>query len=225
MAVLVAGVAAVGLVRGASGQGTETTTIEGRTAASVPAGPNDSIIAADGGVPLYETQRIKRTPPLDPATGLDGNWDALYTVKDGVGFRTSYFDWDSENLYLGVEMPEPAAARFDLDLKDDGWLRGADNLTFYVSPTCRRSEQWNPEVRGVPIRYRPESRPARVGNGPDSAFRDSDTGRADAARDVCGRDCRCPNRGYGPGTKARRATRRPAVREGICPTRQANRER
>lgn len=106
---------------------------EGRPAAAIPSGPNEQIIPPDGeGIPLYEIQRIKRTPTLDPAAGLEGNWDRLYTVKDGAGVRTTYFNWDADNLYVAQEMPEPKVARFDLDLKDDGWLRGADNLTVQV---------------------------------------------------------------------------------------------
>jgi hypothetical protein len=106
---------------------------EGRPAASVPSGPNEQIVPADGeGVPLYEIARVKRTPTLDPAQGLEENWDRLYSVKDGAGLRTGYFNWDDQNLYLALEATEASPVRFALDLKDDGWLRGADNLTVQV---------------------------------------------------------------------------------------------
>lgn len=110
-------------------------TIEGRPAASVPTGPNVAILAPSGtGVVLYETQRIKRTPPLNPADGLQGKWDPLYTAQDGTGTRTAYMDWDDDFLYLALEVPSPRTVRFELDLRDDGWLRGADNVVLQVAP-------------------------------------------------------------------------------------------
>lgn len=109
-------------------------TIEGRSAAPVPTGANVSQIAAENGGLLYEKARIRRTVPLDPSSGLDGNWDALYSVQDGTGQRTAYCDWDNDYLYLAVESPNAQTVRFDIDGKNDGWLRGADNLTIQVTP-------------------------------------------------------------------------------------------
>ena len=106
---------------------------QGRTVAAVPVGPNITQASVGDGV-MFEKQRIKRTPPLDPAVGLDGKWDTLYSVQDTGGPRTVYLDWDDTYLYLALEAPQPVEARFDLDLRDDGWLRGADNLSLVVTP-------------------------------------------------------------------------------------------
>jgi hypothetical protein len=94
-----------------------------------------------GGV-LYEKNRIKRTVPLDPSAGLHGKWDILYRYVDGVagevagesGIKTVYLDWDDNYLYLAMETPSPTEVRFDIDGKDDGWLRGSDNLSLQISP-------------------------------------------------------------------------------------------
>lgn len=112
-----------------------TTVVEGRPAASVPAGPGVNLIAPNGaGVLLYEVQRIKRTPPLDPSAGLEGNWDKLYSAQEGTGIKTGYFNWDDNYLYMAVETPTQTAVRWEMDLKDDGWLRGADNIVIQVPP-------------------------------------------------------------------------------------------
>jgi hypothetical protein len=108
---------------------------QGRPSAQVPIGPNITQGAdATGGGNLYETQRIKRTVALDSAQGLDGKWDPLYTVQDGNGVRTTYLDWDDNYLYVAIESPAPAEARIDIDGQNDGWLRGADNLSLIVTP-------------------------------------------------------------------------------------------
>ena len=113
---------------------------EGRSTAPVPVGPNITQIApGDSAGFVYEKARIKRTVPLDPAAGLENKWDVLYSVQDttggnAAGLRTAYFDWDDTYLYLAVETPAPEQTRFDLDLADDGWLRGADNLSLVVTP-------------------------------------------------------------------------------------------
>jgi hypothetical protein len=94
-----------------------------------------------GGV-LYEKNRIKRTVSLDPSAGLDGRWDILYRYVDGVagevaggvGIKTVYFDWDDDYIYLAMETPSATEVRFDIDGKDDGWLRGSDNLSLQISP-------------------------------------------------------------------------------------------
>ena len=94
-----------------------------------------------GGV-LYEKNRIKRTVPLDPSGGVDGKWDVLYRYVDGVagetpggaGTKTVYCDWDDDFLFLAMETPDVTEVRFDIDGKNDGWLRGADNLSIQISP-------------------------------------------------------------------------------------------
>ncbi|MES2461661.1 MAG: hypothetical protein V4671_13840 [Armatimonadota bacterium] len=101
-----------------------------------------------GGV-LYEKNRIKRTVPIDPAIGLDGRWDVLYRYVDSVaaepgageapggnGVKTVYCDWDDNYLYLAMETPSATKVRFDIDGRDDGWLRGADNLMLQISPSA-----------------------------------------------------------------------------------------
>lgn len=114
---------------------------EGRPTAPVPVGQNITQVApaGDTGGFVYERARIKRTVPLDPTGGLENRWDALYSVQDTTGGnesgrRTAYLDWDDDYLYLAVEAPAPEQVRFDLDLADDGWLRGADNLSLVVTP-------------------------------------------------------------------------------------------
>jgi hypothetical protein len=78
----------------------------------------------------YERERIKRTVPLETA-GLAERWDVLYA--DGAN-GTAYLDWDADFLYVAWESPSAEAVRIDLDAKDDGWLRGADNVSFFVQP-------------------------------------------------------------------------------------------
>lgn len=113
---------------------------EGRPVSPVPVGANVTQIApGDSAGFVYEKARIKRTVSLDPAPGLAGRWDALYSVQDttggnAAGLRTTYVDWDDNYLYVALETPAPEQVRFDLDLADDGWLRGADNLTLIVTP-------------------------------------------------------------------------------------------
>lgn len=79
---------------------------------------------------LYEKRRIKRTVPMDVSGGVAGRWDLLYATKDG---RQVYFDWDDDYLYFAHESAKPMDVRFDLDTRDDGWLRGADNLSVQVA--------------------------------------------------------------------------------------------
>ena len=114
---------------------------QGRPSAQVPVGPNITQAAdASGGGNMYESQRIKRTVSLDAAGGLDGKWDPLYVVQDGSGgARTSYLDWDDNYLYIGIETPTAAEARVDIDGQNDGWLRGADNLSIVVTPAAEGS--------------------------------------------------------------------------------------
>jgi hypothetical protein len=114
---------------------TPTASVEGRPAATVPTGPNVTLLSPDGGgVVLYEVQRVKRTPPLEPALGLQDKWDPLYSAQDGTGKRTGYLNWDNNYLYLAAEVPAPTIVRFELDMKNDGWLRGADNLVVQIDP-------------------------------------------------------------------------------------------
>lgn len=101
--------------------------VEGRPAQAVPGA------SANGDI-LYETGRIKRTVPLDISSGLEGNWDGLYTISDGAGSRTVYCNWDDAFLYLAVESPGLRTVRFDLDAKNDGWLKGTDNIALVVIP-------------------------------------------------------------------------------------------
>jgi hypothetical protein len=102
---------------------------EGRPIAPVPLEN-----APQGVAPLYEIQRMKRTVPMDAALGLEGRWDEVYSVPDGNGKRTLYFNWDDQYLYFGLETPESQHVRFEIDAKDDGWLRGADNLAVQLVP-------------------------------------------------------------------------------------------
>ncbi len=109
-------------------------TIEGRAAAPVPVGANTQQVAPEGGSGVvYEKARIKRSVSLEPSSGLDGNWDVLYTAGTGDGQRTAYLNWDNDFVYLAMETASPQSVRFDIDGKDDGWLRGADNLTVFVN--------------------------------------------------------------------------------------------
>ena len=112
--------------------------VEGRTASVAPSGGPGSAFspAAGAGELLYEPLRLKRTAPLDVNNGPEGLWDKLYAVPGTDGTRTAYLDWDNEYLYLGVEIPAAAAVRFDIDGSDDGWLRGADNLTVQIGPSA-----------------------------------------------------------------------------------------
>lgn len=113
-------------------------TVEGRPAMVAPSGGGASPFspAVGAGELLFEPMRLKRTAPLDATNGPDGLWDRLYSVPGSDGARTAYLDWDADYLYLGVEIPAAAAVRFDIDGADDGWLRGADNLTVQIGPSA-----------------------------------------------------------------------------------------
>lgn len=82
----------------------------------------------------YEKRRIKRTVPLSPSAGVEGVWDLLYATGEGEDRKAVYFDWDDNYLYLAAESAAPTDVRFDLDIRGDGWFRGADNLSITVSP-------------------------------------------------------------------------------------------
>lgn len=115
---------------------------EGRPAETVPMEARQTTTPSPGatvqvGTPaldisgvLYEKRRIKRTVPLDPAINVGVFWDQLFATQDG---RTVYFDWDDDYLYFAHESANPMDVRIDLDGNDDGWLRGADNLSIQVS--------------------------------------------------------------------------------------------
>ncbi len=116
---------------------------DGRPALPVPVGANGSQIAPEGNASgvVYEPKRIKRTVPLDITGGLAGKWDVLTVTGEGATARTTYFDWDETYLYLAVETNAPMReARFDLDLANDGWLKGADNLSIFVTPTAEGAD-------------------------------------------------------------------------------------
>src|SRR5579871_15895 len=83
--------------------------------------------------PRYVTdpQRLKRTPPIDGSMA-DGEWDPFYTIDDGPIKGTVYCNWDDNNLYLAAKTDGPATVLFDVDMSDDGWLRGADNLELVI---------------------------------------------------------------------------------------------
>ena len=118
---------------------------DGRPVLPVPVSPNVTQIAAEGnfdGV-VYEPQRIKRTVSLKPEDGL-ASWDVLYSVEgspSGGGVRTAYFDWDNDFLYFALETASPVRdVRFDIDLANDGWLKGADNLAIFVTPPAEGAQ-------------------------------------------------------------------------------------
>ena len=49
------------------------------------------------------------------------------------GPKVAYFDWDKDYLYVAWESPTPEPVRIDLDGSDDGFLRGADNLSVQIN--------------------------------------------------------------------------------------------
>lgn len=116
--------------RAASAQAPPTFTPEGRPTAGVQVGnPTPDVVA---GV-TFEKNRIKRTPQMAPKTALsESRWDLLYSVTEPNGPKVAYFDWDSDSLYVAWESPTPEAVRIDLDGADDGFLRGADNLSVQI---------------------------------------------------------------------------------------------
>ncbi len=121
---------------------------EGRPSAPVPVNSNVTQVAPDGSGIIYEKMRIKRTVAIDPAAGLQNNWDVLYNIQDSsgsAGDRTVYCCWDDDYLYLAAEMPTTQAVRFDIDGRDDGWLRGADNLALLINPP---DENKSPNIPG-----------------------------------------------------------------------------
>ncbi len=111
-------------------QAPPTFTPQGRPTAGVQVGtPTPDVVA---GV-TFEKNRIKRTPQLLPKTALsESRWDLLYAVTEPTGPKASYFDWDSDYLYFAWESPKPEAVRIDLDGSDDGFLRGADNVSIQL---------------------------------------------------------------------------------------------
>ncbi len=115
----------------ASAQAPPTFTPEGRPTAGVQVGtPTPDVIA---GV-TFERVRIKRTPEMAPKTALaEGRWDLLYATTEPNGPKVAYFDWDADNLYVAWESPTPEPVRLDFDGADDGFLRGADNLSVQIN--------------------------------------------------------------------------------------------
>jgi hypothetical protein len=117
--------------KGASAQAPPKFTPEGRPTAGVQVGtPTPDVVA---GV-TFEKTRIKRTPDMTPKTALaESRWDLLYAVTEPNGPKVAYFDWDSDFVYVAWESPTPEPVRIDLDGSDDGFLRGADNLSVQIN--------------------------------------------------------------------------------------------
>lgn len=115
----------------AGAQAPPTFTPEGRPTAGVQVGtPTPDVVA---GV-TFEKNRIKRTPQMMPKTALsESRWDLLYAVTESNGPKVTYFDWDSDHLYVAWESPTPEPVRIDFDGADDGFLRGADNLSVQIN--------------------------------------------------------------------------------------------
>lgn len=70
---------------------------------------------------------LKRTPKIDGKI-VDGEWDIFYnyttTDNDKV---TTYVNWDTNNLYLGISCKDLSGIAIALDLNADGWTVGDDN--------------------------------------------------------------------------------------------------
>lgn len=76
--------------------------------------------------------RLALTPKLNGVLEAD-EWDTL-SVGGGM---TSFLQWEPGSLYIAGRVPAEQSARISLDLAQDGWLVGDDNLEITLSPEVR----------------------------------------------------------------------------------------
>jgi hypothetical protein len=82
----------------------------------------------------FERRRLKRTVSMDPTKQLSASWDRLYENSESSLIKAVYCNWDSDYLYVAVELSDLMEVRVDLDGTGDGWFRGVDNLAIKLTP-------------------------------------------------------------------------------------------
>jgi hypothetical protein len=86
---------------------------------------------------IAEPERLALTPLLDGRIDQE-EWDPL-TAANGV---ETFFQWEPEKLHAAVKMPAASTMVVSLDLRNNGWLVGADNIEVRVKwlgdrPECK----------------------------------------------------------------------------------------
>lgn len=92
----------------------------------------DGVRDGDDPYPLYAVRESipQKTALVDGKLG-DGEWSPFFLARSGAFAADVRAQWDERNLYLGFLFPNgpPAEFAFDLDVEDDGWYVGRDNLS------------------------------------------------------------------------------------------------
>lgn len=87
---------------------------------------------------IMDSVRLALTPKIDGVIE-DEEWDPLLKAGD----LDSYFQWEPGRLHLAGRVPVGSELVYSLDLKNNGWLVGRDNLEIRL----RRSEA-GVEIKG-----------------------------------------------------------------------------
>lgn len=87
---------------------------------------------------IVDSVRLALTPKID-GTMEDEEWDPLLKTTD----MDSYFQWEPGKLHLAGRVPVGSELVYSIDLKNNGWLVGRDNLEIRL----RRNEA-GVEVKG-----------------------------------------------------------------------------
>jgi hypothetical protein len=77
---------------------------------------------------VYESQRLARTPLIDGQMEPE-EWDDLAQVSiDATHSAKTFFQWEPGKLHAAAVVPDGHDLVFSMDLRNDGWLIGSDNL-------------------------------------------------------------------------------------------------
>ncbi|MBD3290068.1 hypothetical protein GF337_14775 [candidate division KSB1 bacterium] len=107
---------------------------------------DDSTIDGDDRFPLNKIfHEVNRLIP-----DFEGELDNFYLVSTDLDFSTYYFaggdslsvkfytSWDDRYLYISTIVNAPVELHLDLDLNNDGWWNGRDNLRIVADPFSSR---------------------------------------------------------------------------------------
>ncbi len=107
--------------------------------ADLAAPDTDGDKALDGNdfEPLYDisTQILEKTLPLN---GNPASWDKLTSsinASNAPFSYTIYTNWDSNYLYLMMQIDKYAGIRLMIDASADGWFHGKDNYEISIDPS------------------------------------------------------------------------------------------
>ena len=107
---------------------------------------NDGKLDGDDLFPLHNIN--PNIPQITPQ--MDSIWGSWFLMSNTLDFSSTNFfldislktkiftGWDDNFLYFGCEMDAPAELHVDIDLLNNGWWHGKDNLRLVVDPFGKR---------------------------------------------------------------------------------------